>query len=116
MVVKGKAMGEVALIKVRGNLIGGDETTEVHEKVKRVISEGVTKIVIDLHRVKWMNSHGVGMLMGCYSSVQGVNGKIAICRVSEKAKEVLTLTKVITLFDSYESVRRAVKALRSLKV
>ncbi len=111
MAVKTRVMEDVGVVKVKGNLIGGDETTEVHEAVKRLVAEDIKKIVIDLHRVKWMNSHGIGMLMGCYSTAQNAQGKLAVSRISDKVKDLLTMTQVIKLFDVFESVHQAVKAM-----
>ncbi len=112
MAVKYRIIDDVAVIKVKGNLIGGDETKEVHEQVQAIVSAGIKKVVLDLNKVKWMNSHGVGIFMACYSTVQGVKGKMNLCRVSKKVMFLLDLTKVITLFDSFDSIRQAVKAFK----
>jgi anti-sigma B factor antagonist len=111
MAVKAKIIEGVGVIKVKGNLIGGDETTDIHEQVKRFVAEDVRNVVIDLQRVKWMNSHGLGMLMGCYSTVQSVHGRMALSRLTEKVKHLMEMTKVIKLFDIYDNVHQAVKAL-----
>ena len=56
MAVKEKIQGDVAVVQVSGKLMGGDETKEVHEKVKSLLADGLKKLVIDLSKVKWMNS------------------------------------------------------------
>ena len=112
MAIRGKIVDDIAVIKVRGALTGGDETREVHEKVKRLISDGIKKIVIDLARVKWMNSHGLGMLMACYSSVQGVDGRLGIARSSDKVTSIMEISKINTLFDNFETIGQAVSSFR----
>ena len=111
MAVKVKIIEDVGVIKVRGNLAGDSETTEIHEQVKRFVAEDVKRVVIDLHRVKWMNSHGLGMLMGCYSTVQSVGGRLVLSRLTEKVRHLMEMTKVIKLFDIYDNVHEAVKSL-----
>ena len=113
MAIKTKIIDDVGIIKLKGPLMGGDETTNVHENVKHMVSEDIKKIVLDLHGVRWMNSHGIGMLMGCYSTMQNVQGVMVLCRLSEKVENLLDMTKVIKLFDIYEGVREAVKALQT---
>lgn len=111
MATKTKIIEDVGVIKVKGALMGGDETDEVHEAVKRMVAEDVKKIVLDFHRVRWMNSHGIGMLMGCYSSVQTVNGRMALTGISDKVRMIMEMTKVNKLFDEFETLHQAVKAL-----
>ena len=112
LAVKGKFVGDIAVVKVKGMLMGGDETEEVREKVKNLVSHGTRKIVIDLGKVKWMNSHGIGMLMACYSAVQNVNGKLVIARISEKVRNIMMITNVIKLFDTFDTVDQAVSSLK----
>ena len=112
MSIRIKIVDDVAVIQVRGMLMGGEETTEVHEKVKSLIADGITKIILDLAKVKWMNSHGLGMLMGCYSSVTNARGKIGIARVSEKLESLMNITKINTLFDDFESAKQGIAHFR----
>ena len=107
MAVKVKIFDDVAVLKLRGKLMGGDETEEVGEKVKNIITNGITKILLDVSRVQWINSSGVGMLMACYSSVYNVNGKIGLIKVPEKVKKVMMITQMNKLFDEFVSIRQA---------
>ena len=65
MALKEKIEENIAVLTVSGKLMGGDETREVHEKVKSLIADGLKKVVIDLSKVKWLNSSGLGMLISC---------------------------------------------------
>ncbi|MDZ7377658.1 MAG: STAS domain-containing protein, partial [candidate division KSB1 bacterium] len=75
MAVKEKIQGDVAVLQVSGKLMGGDETKEVHEKVKSLLGDGIKKIVIDVSDVKWLNSSGLGMLISCLTSVTNAEGQ-----------------------------------------
>ena len=108
MAVKEKIQGDVAIIQVSGKLMGGDETKEVHEKIKSLLTDGLKKIVIDLSKVKWLNSSGLGMLISCLTSVSNADGKLKIAGATEKVNSLFMITKLITVFDSYESVDQAV--------
>jgi anti-sigma B factor antagonist len=105
-----KEIGSASVIHVRGNLIGGTETLAVHEKVKEILARKQLRIVIDLSDVAWVNSSGLGMLMGCLTSVKNANGEMTLTGVTEKVKNLFVITKLITLFDVFESVQEAVDA------
>ena len=108
MSVKEKIQGDVAILQVGGKLMGGDETKAVHEKVKSLLADGLKKIVVDLSNVKWLNSSGLGMLISCLTSVSNADGKLKIAGATEKVNSLFMITKLITVFDSYESVDRAI--------
>ena len=108
MPAKEKIQGDVAIVNVSGKLMGGDETKDIHEKVKSLLADGLKKIVIDLSKVKWLNSQGLGMLISCLTSVTNADGKLKIAGATEKVNSLFMITKLITVFDSYETTDRAV--------
>ena len=108
MAVKEKMHGDVAVLGVNGKLMGGTETWEVHGKVKSLIADKVTNVVIDLSKVKWMNSQGLGMLMSCLSSCKAVNGHLKIAGATEKVNSLFMITQLIRVFETYETTDRAI--------
>ena len=105
-----KEIDDIAVITVKGNLMGGNETIEIHEKVKELIEQGTKKLVIDLAHVKWMNSSGLGTLMGCLTSLKNADGELKLSGVTEKVKSLFMITKLITLFETYDTPEDALKA------
>ncbi len=112
MAVKEKIQGDVAVLHISGKLMGGEETKEVHEKVKSLLGDGIKKIVIDVSNVKWLNSSGLGMLISCLTSVTSAEGTLKIAGATEKINSLLMITKLITVFDTYETVDRAVATFK----
>jgi anti-sigma B factor antagonist len=112
MAVKEKIQGDVAVLQVSGKLMGGDETKEVHEMVKSLLADGLKKVVIDVSKVKWLNSSGLGMLISCLTSVTSAEGKLKIAGATEKINSLFMITKLITVFDSYETVDRAMATFK----
>ncbi len=110
MKIKEKMDGEIAILTVSGNMMGGPDSTALHEKVKSLINDGIKKVVIDIKGVKWMNSSGLGVLMACMTSLQQAGGKLKLASVTEKVKSILMITKLIELFETYENSDRAVAA------
>ena len=110
MKIKEKIEGDVAVLTISGNMMGGPETTELHEKVKSLIADQIKKVVIDLKGVKWMNSSGLGVLMACMTSLNNAGGRLRISSVTEKVKSLLMITQLMRIFETYENAERAVAA------
>lgn len=108
MKIKEKMEGDVAVLSISGKMMGGPETTALHDRVKSLITDGIHRVVIDLKGVKWMNSSGLGVLMACMSSLNQVNGKLKLSSVTEKVQSIMMITKLIQIFDTYEHAERAV--------
>ena len=108
MAVKEKIVGNVAVLTISGKLMGGKETLEVHEHVKNLISDDIKKVVIDLSKVKWLNSQGIGILMASYASLIKTGGFLRLSGVTDKVQSLLMITQIITFFDTYETVDRAI--------
>lgn len=110
MAIKEDMKAGVSILEIKGKLMGGEETTEIHNRVKELVSNGVSKIVIDLGKVSWMNSTGLGALMSSLTTVRNANGELKIARATDKVKSLFMVTKLITIFDSYDTVEDALKA------
>lgn len=105
-----KDHGDATVLTVKGNMMGGPETIAVHDKVKELIEKNKNKVIIDLSNVKWMNSSGLGTMMGCLTSLKNANGDMKLCGVTEKVKSLFMITKLITLFETYATAEEAIKA------
>lgn len=108
MKIKEKMHGDVAVLTVSGNMMGGPESNQLHDKVKSLIADGFKKVVIDIKGVKWMNSSGLGVLMACMTSLQNAGGNLKLASVTDKVKSILMITKLIEIFETYETADRAV--------
>ena len=95
----------------KNKMMGGPETTALHDHIHGLINDGIVKVVIDLGEVKWMNSSGMGVLMACMTTLTNANGKLVLARVSEKVNSLLMITQLIKVFETYETVERAQSAL-----
>ena len=108
MKIKEKVRNDVAILTLRGELIGGPETTAVHDHIKGLIADGVTKVVVDLAKVKWLNSSGFGVLLGGLTSLRNAGGDLKLAGVTERVESLLMMTKLISIFETFETKDRAV--------
>jgi len=109
MQIKEQKHGDVVVLALKGKLMGGPETMAVHEKVKELSENKVAKIVIDLSKVKWMNSSGLGILIGSMTTIKNAGGELKLAAVTEKVQSLFMITKLVTIFDTEDDVETAIK-------
>jgi anti-sigma B factor antagonist len=112
MALKEKMIDDIAVLTPKGKLMGGSETVSVHDKIKDLINTDVKKVVIDLGKVNWMNSSGLGALMGAMTSVRNADGDLKLANVTDKVQSLLMITKLITIFETYESIDEATASFK----
>lgn len=103
---------DVAVLFVSGKLMGGNETSEVQERVKDLITEKIKKVVIDLSGVKWLNSLGIVMLLSSYTLLQNSGGSLKLAGALDSVSHVFMTTKLNTIFGLYPSVSQALSSFK----
>ena len=110
MSFKEEVHGDVYVLMVKGKLMGGTETTEIHDRVKQLTQVGVKKIVLDLGQVKWMNSSGLGALMSSMTTSKSAGGDLRLSSVAEKVESLLIITQLMKIFKTFSTVEEAIKS------
>lgn len=100
----------VVVLEPKGKIMGGPDATALKESIRDYVNANKKKVVIDLAEVDWMNSTGLGIMISCLKTVKEAGGDLKLSNVTDKIKSLLTITKLVTVFDSYDSTDEAVKA------
>jgi anti-sigma B factor antagonist len=100
--------GDVTVLKVEGNLMGGPDASALNSKLHELVEGGTRQVVIDLRGVAFMNSSGLGLLIGGASMMKSAGGGLRLANASEKIMALIKITKLETLFDNYATVDDAV--------
>jgi anti-sigma B factor antagonist len=98
------------VIAFKGNVMGGPDAVSLNEKLHELIEKDQKNIVIDLSKVKFMNSSGLGMLIGGLTTMRKAGGDLRICNAGDKIESLLIVTKLITVFKHYQSLEEAVES------
>lgn len=110
MKFKTKEVKNVTIIELKGNVMGGPDATMLNDELHKLIEAKKVRVVVDLGDVKFMNSSGLGMLIGGLTTMRNAGGDLKIARASEKIESLLIVTKLITVFDHHETIDKAVGA------
>ena len=100
----------VAVLEPKGKIMGGPDATLLHEKLHECIEKGTKKVIIDLADVDWMNSTGLGILISGLTTLRNNGGELKLANVTEKIQSLLAITKLVTVFEAYDSVDDAIKS------
>ncbi|MCE9627904.1 MAG: STAS domain-containing protein [Candidatus Eisenbacteria bacterium] len=99
---------DIIVIAPKGNFVGGDETDELRDTIKKISDEGNKKLVIDLGEVLYLNSTALGVLISAHANYSKREGKIKLCQLNKNLENLFVITKLALIFDSYPSQEEAI--------
>lgn len=102
----------VTVISLSGNVLGGPDANALNDQLRSLLETKKTKVIIDLGEVQFINSSGLGMLIGGMSTMRKGGGELKLARASKKVLTLLEMTKLTNLFDVHETVKAAVGAFK----
>lgn len=98
------------VIEFKGNVMGGPDAVSLNEQLHELIEQEKTNVVVDLSKVKFMNSSGLGMLIGGLTTMRKAGGDLRIANAGKKIESLLIITKLITVFKHFQSLDEAVES------
>jgi anti-sigma B factor antagonist len=100
--------GKIVVLKLKGNFVGGDETDELQNAIKKLADSGNEKLVIDLGEVSYLNSSALGVLISAHANYAKRNGKVKLCQLNKNLENLFVITKLSLIFETYPSEIEAV--------
>jgi anti-sigma B factor antagonist len=100
----------VIIVDVVGRITLGKETGALRETVRGLAAQGKKKILLNLAQVDYLDSTGVGELVGSFTTVRNSGGELKLLNLSQKVNDVLHVTKLYTVFDVKDDEFTAVKS------
>jgi anti-sigma B factor antagonist len=100
----------VTVLKLIGRVTLGEETNQLRARMKESLSEGKTRLVLDLGEVTYIDSAGLGTLVAGFTSAQNQGAAMKLANLTKRFSEQLNITKLVTVFDVYNTVDEAVKS------
>ena len=107
MHISERVVGDVTILEVAGSLVADEEGPSLKDKVRSLIQGGCKRVLIDLGNVQYMDSSGLGDLVRVFATTKNAGGVLKLMRVTRRLSDLLTITKLVTVFDSYDSETEA---------
>jgi len=113
MQIKEKMEGDIAVLSFKGDLLGEPDTTKIREKIHSLVTDNVKKVVVDMSGVNFMNSSGIGTMIAALTTMKNSGGSLRLANVGGKVQNLFVITQLVKVFDTYETVDRALASYQS---
>ncbi|MCK5145538.1 STAS domain-containing protein [bacterium] len=101
---------DVLVLTISGELMGGEEAVKFQDLIYRSIEKEEVNIVANLKDINWMNSSGLGMLMGALTTLRSSGGDLRLAEVPDRVKRPITVTKLDRVLSMFATVDLAVQS------
>ena len=108
--IETREVGKVSILDVSGRIVLGDEIHTLRDAVRALIGRDRKKIILNLADVDYIDSSGVGQLVGSFTAVRNAGGELKLMNLTQKVHDVLHVTKLYTVFDIKDDEFTAVKS------
>ncbi len=102
-----RIIGDVALVEVNGDIIANTGDALLQDKINSLRQQGYTRVLIDLGEVTYMDSAGLGDLIHAYATMRKAGGALKLMRLTKRLQDLLTITKLLTVFETYDDEKSA---------
>jgi anti-sigma B factor antagonist len=106
-----KTTDGVTVVHCAGRIVFGEEASALRAELKKVLTNS-KKVVLNLADVTYIDSGGLGTLVGVYSSARAAGADIKLAGLGQRVRDVLQITKLVTVFEVYDSEQKALAAFR----
>ncbi len=112
MKIEKRTKNGVVILDLKGKILIGDDITVLRESINNLVKENETKVLINFEQVPYLDSTGLGEIVRTYTSIKKNSGEVKILNLGVKVKDLMTITKLITVFETFDEEDRAIKSFR----
>jgi anti-sigma B factor antagonist len=104
--------GDVSILDMAGKITIGEGSVALRTAIRRLLEEGKKKILLNLGKVNYIDSSGIGELVSSYTAIGKDSGQLKLLNLTQKLQDLLTITKLLTVFDVYDSEEEALASFK----
>src|SRR5262245_1860809 len=104
--------GDVTILDVEGKILLGEGDVQLKRKIDELIDNKQTNIVVNLANVPYMDSGGLGEIVRSYTTVKREGGELKLLNATKRISDLLTITKLVTVFEIHDNEGDAVKSFQ----
>lgn len=113
MDIKERVVGGVSILDLSGKIVLGEGDVQVKERIKDLLSDGQRRILLNLSEVNYIDSAGLGSLIGSYTTVKRDGGSLKLVNLTKRIQDLLAITKLITVFETFDNEAEALAAFNA---
>src|ERR671929_1900262 len=110
--IKERQAGDVTVLDMDGKITIGPGSVALRTTIRRLLEEGKKKILLNLGGVGYVDSSGIGELGSSYTTINREQGQLKLLNLTQKIRDLLTITKLLTVFDVYKDESEALNSFK----
>lgn len=110
--IRERQSGDVTVLDMDGRITIGEGSVALRSAVRRLLEEGKKKILLNLAGVGYIDSSGIGELVSSYTAITNAPGQLKLINLTQKLQDLLTITKLLTVFDVYDDEAEALNSFQ----
>ena len=116
MQIEQRAVGDIVVLDLKGKITLGEGDELLKDKVNSLVNQGHKKIILNLADVPYIDSAGLGEVVRTYTTVSRQGGSLKLLNLTKRITDLLSITKLLTVFETYDSENEAVRSFTAAKV
>src|SRR5512135_887971 len=116
MQIHEREVNDVTILDIHGKLTLGEGDELLRDKINSLIHQGRKKLILNLSEVPYIDSAGLGEIVRTYTTVSRQGGSLKLLNLTKRIQDLLSITKLLTVFETFESEADAVKSFSSANV
>lgn len=105
-----RKVGDVSIVDINGKITLGENTGLLRDEVLLLLSTGAKNLVFDMTHVSYIDSSGLGELVGAYTTTANQGGSLKLLHLQSRTRALMQLTKLYTVFAVFEDEKTAVES------
>jgi anti-anti-sigma factor len=113
LVIEFDFQGDLCVLRLRGRFLTGNGLEYLRTKTEELKNTGCKNAVADLKEVPYLDSTGIGFVVGLYTSLKNAGGRFVLANVNKRVRHVLEITRLAEIIPIFEDEPRALAAVRT---
>jgi len=109
MEITTRTVGKCNILDCSGKLILGPATATLREAIRKAFKDGVSRVVLNLAHVNYIDSSGIGEMISGYVHVKNLGGNMSLLKLNEKILKLLVIAKLLAIFDVFDDEGEALE-------
>ena len=112
MTLNARRIDDVVILDLSGRITIGEGTVTLRKEIQKLLDAGQSKFLLNLADVDYIDSSGLGELVTSFTTVRNKNGQLKLLNLTRRVRDLLQITKLLTVFESFDSETEALKTLQ----
>lgn len=113
MDIKERVVKGVSILDLSGKIVLGEGDVQVKERIKDLLADGQRRVLLNLAEVNYIDSAGLGTLISSYTTAKREGGNLKLVNLTRRIQDLLAITKLITVFETFDNEAEALASFSS---